>query len=214
MLKLSIYTIIVLFLFSCKKTPTQQEVKPIVYANYSNFAPGSYWVYENFYIHASGDESATLEYDSMWAAGDTMIRGHYYYKMGIKGKYGSLGYSYFRDSLHYIVNLMGERIFSSVDFSSLLYYNYMILGKDTICKREFSMEGKEDFVNTSAGTFKTRNMKLSILFFPGQNDPYNVLYSYTKYAENIGMVSEDYGFTFGTLEHYERRLLRYKINKK
>jgi len=115
-----------------------------------------------------------------------------------------------RDSLHYIVELGGEIVFSSEDFQTIFKSYYNVLGIDTIYQVIKRMANKDVTVNTPAGTFITSDYVQEYYYhFPTFDNP-RVMHK--RYAENIGIVIEIIPFFSSNPNYTERRMIRYHLN--
>lgn len=146
-----------------------------------------------------------------------MVHGKSYHKL-LKVSFGSSSYHpaydtyLLTDSLSYIVNHNGKILFSSNDYVTILrsgdYTNPAAGIPDTITVTE-QMDFKDAYVTVPAGTFKTSTFR-QIYHIPqysyGPTREYN-----TRYAENVGIVSEITGWYMASPMWYERRLERYYV---
>jgi hypothetical protein len=199
---------------SCKKdivAPPLPEF-PINYLNYSQLKVGNYWIYQRYNINEFGEAQATQVFDSCYVSNDTIINGMTYYRIVRPGTvYANMG-TYWRDSLHYIVNSSGDKLFSSTDFSSTFSSNYIVVGLgDTVAHQTLKMEDKDFTVSTPAGVFVTSNARITYHLYPGYDDFGTELRAHARYAENIGLVLESALPFLGSLSTHERRLVRYHL---
>lgn len=107
-----------LTLMACKKENTNPTItKDNDYT--FNTEVGSYWVYQNVYIDADGNETIDPDLDTMFIIGDTVINGNTYNVK--KGQFmGVSRTEIYRDSLGYIVNHEGDIQYAYNDFVSVL----------------------------------------------------------------------------------------------
>lgn len=199
-------------LSSCKKdedpvaTPTENT-------DYGQLKEGNYWVYEEFDIDSVGNATPTGVYDSCFIYKDTLINGNTYFEMHRPGTNIINPISYIRDSLSYIVNSSGKIIFSSSDFSTTFNTDYSFANPgDTILKVTSKMADKNMSVNTPAGTFITSNFKLTYNIYPSWVMYYSTMHQNTRYAKDIGIVTETLPLFLGSVFFKERRLVRYRVN--
>jgi hypothetical protein len=215
----SLIALIVGFIFSCKK---EEITEPIVvvqnttsYPNFSKFNIGSYWVYQQYIIDTLGNETPTNIYDSCFVETDTVVNGVTY---GVINKPNTVNITnqprirhLTRDSLHYIIGLGGQILFSSEDFQSIFDSHYNVIGVDTIYQVITRMVNKDVSVNTPTGLFITSDyvQEYYYLHYPTFDNP-RVMH--TKYAKNVGVVIETIPFFTTNPNYTERRLVRYHIS--
>jgi len=212
------YTIplILLFglVFSCKKEKEPAPITPTgTKSNYGQLKQGNYWVYQIYDVDSLGNATATSAIDSCYIDGDTLINGNTYFIMHRPNPIISNPVTYIRDSSNCIVNSSGNIIFSSTDFSSILNTSYSIAPvSDTICKITCRMADQNYSMSTPAGTFTTVNYKITTYIYPSWVLLYEEMDRHTRYAKDIGIVSETLPIFLGTVVFKERRLLRYHLN--
>jgi hypothetical protein len=201
------------FLNSCKK---EKEPVPIItYAssNYTQLKTGNYWVYQVYDIDTLGNETPTADQDSCYIEKDTLINGKIYYEMHRPGAAVIDPITYLRDSLTYIVNEHGKILFSSTNFNSVFLTNYMVNPpSDTICKITEKMTDINLTVSTPAGNFTTLNYQTTTQIWPSWVMYYSTIAQNTRYAKDIGIVSETMPVFLGTITFKERRLINYHLN--
>jgi len=217
------------FTFACKKknnTVTEpEEAPPVTYDNYSQLKVGNYWIYNRIEVMQNSTETDLQQYDSCYIDKDTVIRNATYFKLHKYDFMMELPYVlYLRDSLHYIVDLNGQIVFSSQDFSTVFNTSYFTVdgslfdpdysGVDTLFKITKKMNDKDLVKNVPAGAFKTSNMQTTYVFLkPDPSSPVdNPRYLNARYSKNIGLVSETELFYLSERYMHERRLLRYHLN--
>lgn len=173
---------------------------------------GNYWIYEIFNVDSNGVSSTTNTFDSCYISGDTMINGKkYYFRDGQNSLSTSRGA--LRDSLYCIVSFTGEIVFSSSDFSSIFNSYYITAGvNDTITFVSCKMADANFLVNPPAGTFTTINYQATYSMYPGWQANGNPRIRNTRYAENIGIVTETLQFFSSNPNYQEKRLIRYHLN--
>ncbi|MGZ5303237.1 MAG: hypothetical protein ACXWDO_03935, partial [Bacteroidia bacterium] len=179
---------------SCKKDPKplqNPEPGPVVYPNYSQLQISNYWVYQWFDVDSAGNAKATHYFDSSYIQKDTLIRDQTYFKLKTEGFNVIDSVKFLRDSLHYIVDEKGNKLFSSADFSNIIRTYFVEASRgDTICKVDIKMNAQKELTNVPAGIFNTHAAISTYYFYPNWPSTANPRYSYTKYAEKVGMVSE------------------------
>ncbi|MBX7107640.1 MAG: hypothetical protein K1X61_03230 [Chitinophagales bacterium] len=198
---------------SCKKDITDPPAST-TYPNFSQLKAGNYWIYERFDVDSAGNATATGITDSCYVEKDTMINNTRYFKVIRPAIAGTIYNDKFvRDSLHYIVNHLGQILFSSQNFTDTFYHYFITAGPaDTVCAVVVKMADKNYLLNTPAGPFQTQSFKQSFAMYPkwsSQGNPRNVD---TRYAENVGIVSETFPFYASNPNYIERRLVRYKVD--
>jgi hypothetical protein len=214
-------------IYSCKKdakTPAEEPVAdpPKVYANYSNLKVGNYWIYERFDIDPSGNATSLHIIDSCYVEKDTVINGHICYKYSSPYGYPNVAttqypntFGYLRDSLSYIIEAThGGILFASEDFTTeFATSTYTLNPNDTVYTYKQKMGNKDMSYTTPAGTFITSSMQDIYKMYPNYNScTNNIRIIETRYAENIGKISESFLFFSGNCNHSERRLIRYHLN--
>jgi len=220
---LSMITAVLLF-SACKKNdspPEPAKIDDIVYVPYSRLAPGNYWVYDAYELDSNYNVLFPRHIlDSMYVEKDTLINFKTYYKYWQPQDVGSSTYyaTYLRDSLHYIVDNNGTIRFSSQDFTTLFYSQYLvdtahvISPLDTPCRVEKKMADQHKSITVPAGTFVTNSWQTTYYMHP-----YFASYApavrriNTRYAAGIGMISETMPFYVSSPNYTERRLLRYHV---
>lgn len=223
--------VVISLLPSCKKDKQSSSPactssnQPIVtYPNYSNLKVGNYWIYQRYEINTNGFGGETMLNitDSCYIEKDTLINGYTYYKY-MSSKVGAPGFSgsnqnpitaeFYRDSLSYLVNQNGRIEFSSQDFTTIFKTEYVIAsGTDTVCKIVVKMGDQNLSVVTPSGNYLTSSMKEIYNMYPNWSSNGAIRYRDTRYAENIGKVTEGFYLFAGTPMWWERRLIRYHLN--
>ena len=103
-------TVVGLLFSSCKN---DEPGKTEDIALYSQFKVGNYWIYQDYSIDSLGTESGFGRIDSIYISKDTLINNVQYFVF-VGGFYGNSLYPrYQRDSLGYIVNEKGTKLFSA-----------------------------------------------------------------------------------------------------
>ncbi len=209
---------------SCKKKKNSQDEAPenpatpaVTETNpsYSQLKAGNYWIYEYYMVDPNG-ASPLGQYDSAFVSTDTLIHGHTFFKFhsfsALTNHYET---SYLRDSLHYLVTSAGRVLFSSEDFSSVFYTDYMISypDQDTLYKINSQMGDKDLIVQVGAGSFVTSSMQRVYNAYPVFQHPGvpNPRYLNARYAKNVGLVSQTETFYSGVNSSKEKRLIRYHL---
>jgi hypothetical protein len=178
-------------------------------SNYSQLKVGNYWIYEQFMLDQAGNSVSLGIFDSCFIEKDTLINNKQYFKY-VKPEIfspGEFDISFVRDSLDFIINSTGSKLFSSQDFTNTLDSNYILDRKDTIAFVKLAMVEKNVNVITTAGNFLTLNAKRTYKIYPNFGN--SIKYRSTRYAENIGIVTETLPFYVSDDRYYENRLVRY-----
>jgi len=201
--------VLAIFLSSCKKDTSV----PTSYPNFSQLKVGNYWIYERYNVDPFGNASTTGVFDSCYVEKDTLINNNSYYKVIRPQAFDSnFSYKFVRDSLDYLVNNQGQILFSSQNFTDTFYHDYITAATNTVCELIVKMADKDLSVNTPAGQFQTSSLKQSFKMYPNWSDNGNLRTIDTRYAENIGIVTETLPFYLSNPNYVQRRLVRYKLN--
>ncbi len=202
---------------SCKKRNSNDDTNPddnsaVSYSNYLPLRTGSYWIYQNFDLDTNGAYTSTGVIDSDYVAGDTLVNGITYGKWYRNNAVLGASTYIVRDSLHYIVDITGARIFSSQNFTDTFDMQYGFNATDTLYFSYFKMEDNNAGVSVPAGTFITNNAKTTyILYPPFSNGLANPRYINLRFAQNVGLVYETL-MPFASSPTYKvRKLIRYHI---
>jgi hypothetical protein len=224
------FCIVAISLYSCKKdkkTPEEEtpvEATPTTYPNYSNLKVGNYWIYERFKIDPSGNATSINVIDSCYIEKDTTIHGNVFYKYVYPNVYiiggpdtQIISSSYYRDSLSYMVSVFDYNniIFSSEDFTTEFKTSYYINPQnDTMYKYTWKMGDKNLNISIPLGNFITSSYQEIIHFYPSYPASCGtVKIRDTRYAENVGKITERFNIFLGsTCDTWERRLIRYHLN--
>lgn len=194
---------------ACKKDNTTDTQ---TYPDYAMLTPGNYWIYERFSVDSNGNGSGTGLYDSCYVEKDTIINGNTYAKVHRALDSGSTnGPLLLRDSLHYIVTFNGAIIFSSEDFTTTFSYLVLTSPTDTISEISSAMANKDMPFTTPAGTFVTSDFRTTYHMHHPYTDHGTNRYLHTRYAKNVGIVSETLPFYYFPTNYTERRLIRYHV---
>ncbi|MBK9636818.1 MAG: hypothetical protein IPO63_03035 [Bacteroidetes bacterium] len=207
---ITIGIVLTISISSCKKDSTNPTNSP----NFTQLKIGNYWIYERYNIDGSGNATATGIIDSCYVEKDTTINNNIYYKV-IRPEVlvSNADEKFVRDSLHYIVNEYGKILFSSQNFTDTFHHYYVTASTtDTVCEVSIKMADKNFIVSCPAGQFKTYSYKHTFLMYPNWNSQGSPRYMDTRYAENIGIVTETFPFFANSPNYVQRQLIRYKVN--
>jgi len=200
---------IVLF-SSCEKN----DSKPENGNGYAMLKTGNYWIYNLTKIDSLGVETITENYDSAYISGEIVIRGHKYFKM--QHSYWSLTTpsEWFRDSSDYLVNSVGDIVFSSKNFNDTLHKSFNIAiglnGIDTTYTCYYMMADKDLLTTVPAGNFSTLNYKGTYVVNERYHDYNSPLTSNFYYAKGVGLVCVKNTYMDGS--QILKKLVRYKVN--
>ena len=189
-----IFGIVIISLLSCRKDPNINIQQPISEEKDTfNLVvkEGSWWKYDWYSVDSLGNETLTAEKDCLYVVGDTLINGNIY--THFTGDYHILSsYDWFwRDSLHYIVNSNGQKLFSTVTAIDTL---------ETISGTEDTKyiitDGIQNQMTVPAGIFPVFDSQLH--YRKTDNSPYTscspVWIKHTRFANGIGMISSQTGY--------------------
>jgi hypothetical protein len=205
-------------LFCACKNDKEEVTSPVPLPKqakaYSNLKTGNYWIYQRFTVDTNGNAYPLQEFDSCYVEKDTLIGGKTYHKVFRPNPYfAEMSTSYLRDSLHYVVNQFGAILFSVLDFSSVFKTSYLVISdNDTIARIEDRMGDKNLVIAVPAGIFNTSSFNVVYNFYPKWSALRSVRKMQTRYAKNVGIVSEVLPFFLSNPNYTERRLVRYKLN--
>lgn len=224
---ISVLALTIVLTQACKKKkqeecpdPVEETPAPVVYPSYSQLKPGNYWIYGRFQVEQNGVSTDLQQYDSCYVEKDTMIRNQTYFKLcRFDFLYNKPVCSYLRDSLHYIINSQGKVVFSSEDFSTVFntfYFTQKNMQEqlDTLFKVTSKMNDKDLEVTVPAGNFKTSSMQITYQATPIMLNPMinNPRFMNTRFAKNIGIITETEPFFAGVPYMTEKRLVRYHLD--
>lgn len=216
MKKTILFVLVSAALFSCKKDKEEPiPVPTVVYPDFSNLAVGNYWIYERFTLDTNGVYTTQNIFDSSYVDKDSLINGNTYFRRDFINYPFSTTYvgGYIRDSLSYLVDVSGNILFSSENFTDTFYTQYFMNSPvDTVAFIFSKMDDNNLNISVPAGNFNTKNYKKTYLMFPAHSQSGAVRTINNRYAENVGMVEETLTF-FGANPNYTvRRLTRYGHN--
>jgi hypothetical protein len=212
--------LLVINFISCKKDKEKnEEICPIIettatiYADYSKLKVGNYWIYQRYELDSLGNETVLNVIDSCYVKSDTLINGNTYFVVCRPGYNPSNTLFLLRDSLNYIISFGNYINFSSQDFTSIFDSYYITASaSDTVCYVVKKMASGSTIVTVPAGTFTTLDAQETFNMYPNWSFAGAVRKTHTRYAENIGIVSETLPFFSSNPKYIERRLIRYKVN--
>lgn len=220
-------SVVAVIFFGCKKdkdVATPSTPPPVVppanppantIDNFTMFHAGNYWVYENYTIDSNGVETLQPGTDSAFYKGDTLINGdtchivHFWWIL--------LSDYYLKDSSGYLI-MYDLPVFSTA-VTNDTFYAYT--DNDTTsfphAREDYRrVDSLTSSATVPAGTFSNVLEVTETMFLnPYTIAIYNPVIQRTRYAKNIGKISEQYSF-YGELHtlhmRRERRLVRYHVN--
>ena len=147
----------VLFFFNACNTGN--EPKNNVLPVYLPLAVGNYWIYQNVNLDSLGNETALNLFDSIVITKDTLINNKLYYVFGGIQNYAATFPEYLRDSVGYLVNIKGQKTFSTTDFKNILaekdYYSPINNKNCLWYTLKIKMDSVQKLIKTPAGEFNT-----------------------------------------------------------
>ncbi|MDF2436312.1 MAG: hypothetical protein K0Q95_688 [Bacteroidota bacterium] len=204
-------------LYSCEKDTNElissytPSPAPVVYPNYSKLAVGNYWVYQRSTLNTSGTYIPTVV-DSCYIDRDTMIGGNTYYVYTEPSISGGTMTHYYRDSLHYILDLH-KIVFSSQDFSTIFKSGYMVMSPgDTVSRYESKMIQKDSVVNEMNGSYTSSTFITNYYMYPSYSSGGATRYIYSRYSKDVGIVEQSLPFASSNPNYEIRQLLRFHVN--
>lgn len=204
-------------LASCHKDNAPQ---PEQFPTYLPLATGNSWVYQRYTVSwATGQATPTNVLDSCFISKDTLIRGNTYYKLVRPHYIDAPNFKdilYLRDSLHYLVDWHGRRLFSSQDRTSVLARDYVTYDPrssqaDTICEVTARMAAQPATVLAPAGSFTVEDYQQLFRYYQPFSHHTAPRTMHTTYAQNVGIITETIPFYLSSPDYFERRLVRYHL---
>ncbi len=207
---LAFLLLLLVIIHSCKKNSPQP---PPSYPDYSQLTVGNYWIYERYNIDSPGNATASGIFDSCYVEKDTQINNTAFFKVIRPQPLGAYyNTTFIHDSLHYLINEEGQILFSSQNFTDTFSHYCITAGADTVCEIVLKMDDMNFSTTTAAGTFTTSSLKQTFNMYPYWAYAGNPRYLNTRYAENIGIVTETLPFFSSNPNYVERRLIRFHLN--
>ncbi len=216
-LSIALVCISILMTYACKKTKeTEPEVDPPIasdVSNYSQLKVGNYWIYQEFKIDTNNIATPTTVFDSVYIEKDTLMWGNPCFKVVKPSSMGKRFY-FLRNANDCIVDYDGIKLFSFSNFSTPLYSRVEVIPSttDTIYKVVRKMTDKDLSVTVPAGTFITSNAQLTYNIYPKYASAGAIRYAHSRYAENVGLITETLPFYLSLGGYTELRLVRYHLN--
>jgi hypothetical protein len=207
MKKLSLLSILFVFLWSCNK-----DDDPTGSKDYFPLAVGNYWVYDHYSIDEDGVETKFPANDSLSITRDTVIRNQTYFVLeGIDFSTNEWKIVEIRDSSNYLVDSNGKVLFARNDFENILSTSSIENKGEIICTTTYKMEKVSENISVPAGSFEVLNFKGTVTV----TNPSEFGVDYPRYlnnyfAKNVGKILQTYIF-ISSPGHMERRLVRFHI---
>ncbi len=192
---------------ACQKENTSTSI--VNTENYFPLKVGNYWIYANSNVNQNGMETLSQELDSVYLEKDTLINGKTYFKMVSSLPNSSIfSTKFIKDSLHYLVDDKGIKLFSSQNFADTLHVSDNT-GLENILKTRFYKMEKEDNVKSPIGTYNCLDYRMKgVLVQP--IDGKNELFCHTYYAKDIGIIKNIASY-ISTSAFIKSDLVRYKV---
>jgi hypothetical protein len=204
---------------ACENLDLSQKIP-----NYTPMTVGNYWIYQHYRIDSLGVETKLSLFDSVAIIGDTTINNKKYIVSYVNDALmqGSYHLSFTRDSAGYLVDEVGNKLFTANNFTDTLKKFTYFYNGIKIYNSSAKMEKHEGLITVPAGNFEVLNVKETIKILARHNDKgeweslntieYPVIYNNTYYTPNIGKILDTYQYLSDyNRNQYEKRLIRYKI---
>ena len=203
-----------LLIMSCKKNTTDNvmpDEQTVVHNSYMYpLAIGNYWVYGEFVIDSSGNETQNNITDSVYIDKETIISGQTYFRMFYKDLYNSGQYFYYRDSSGYrvtlngiidpITGLIGDTLSTYTD--SMNYYSKYVLVVQPPASVTVQSEIFTDIYSVRSDSYLN----------PPFNTSFNPLHDFRLSGNKVGLLSYQFHFSSAPWNTFERRLIRFHLN--
>ena len=124
---------------------------------------------------------------------------------------------FLRDSLSYTLSYNvhtaeSSVIFSSTDFSTTFNHSYVVnMPGDTVAETYSKMISPSETIGVPAGSFSTLDFRRTFDMYPLYTFGTGIRYWHSRYAKNIGLISETTNINMYTTACAERRLIRYHL---
>jgi hypothetical protein len=198
---------------AAQPAPTTPVAEPISSAEYAQLKIGNYWIYQEINVDSQGNETPTNMYDSCYIASDSVIRGSRFFRITNFSPIFPFQ-ELLRDSSNLIINSHGEVVFAANDFNTI-FATPVDVGSsltDTIIKGTYKMVDKDVQVTVPAGTFITSNFKKIFFAFPNYAQGVPDRSMNTRFAKNVGMITQTQARFLSITSSVERKLVRYHLN--
>jgi hypothetical protein len=182
-----------------------------------NFLPldaGNYWIYQTFSIYAGDSASGINEFDSCYITTDTVMPG---YATLVKQTFGNQEILFLKQEGNNLVDHKGKVHFS-IDYTSIFYQGWFISPvhgpEDTVAYVKHYMGERNRITTVPAGTIHTTSFIEEYNMRPLYANYGKTRCYYHRYANGIGLISETTAFYVQSPIVHERRLVRYKVNRR
>ena len=209
-----LFTIILLiFLSACKKDDVDPLINQLNGTSFTQLNIGNYWVYQNYSYSDSFDSEIVSPFlDTISIVRDTMVRGKIYFIFEQTNHLFNRGnqiHQIVRDSSDYLIDLNGEILFSSTNFTDtfkqeIVYHK----GSDSTARRLTKMFESE-IIRVPYGNVEALFFSEGLYFDKVIN---NVIaqYYYSHYTAGIGKAKYPLKETLNE-RYYFRRLVKFKV---
>jgi hypothetical protein len=209
-MKPTIIILVAAFAFSSCKKQDSNPAGPITtqekVTDYYPLEKGDYWVYQLYAADTSFVFTPQNTYDSVWVEGDSLLHGTSF--KVINTPLG--GVTLWRDSADYIVNELGQKLFTIKNTSDYLINENSWLTDTSFYNRSVMM--KSDSVCVApAGQFQAKYVIGTITAktpYPSWMMKRNYYFAFSK---NVGLVLRRMVFSDGPF-YMDERLVRYHLN--
>lgn len=207
-LKLLTISILLLFIFSCKKEASVPTCEPLVTESYIPMSVGSYWIYQWYEVDSSGMEELMVgKIDTITIVKDTLIGASIYKKIKESNSqiFSPTVIKYRRDSLGFLVDPNNNIYFSSSNFTDTL----RIVNNNNF-KIIYKMETPNEPIETPAGIFDCLNYQGEVTPFIQVDWSTEMINTY--HSKGVGKVQEStFYFSTANESQLQRRLIEYSI---
>lgn len=208
-----ILSALVLVILSCKKDESQIVAPSTSQKQYLPMKIGNQWVYESYRLDTLGLDTY-LYSDTVRINRDTIIDSQTY--AVFEGTYGPFHQQpgiimIAKEKDGQIVNSLGDTIFSSTNFTSILKEVLIESNPgDTIAYGFFKMYDSQLGISVPAGNFDCLDFLGTYTQFLGIPNIPNPRLVHNYYSEGVGKVKENY-FYMSSPSVYEIRLVSYDL---
>ena len=199
----------VISLSSCSKNDSGLVQTPVPEEKVTDYFPltvGNYWVYQLFRADTSMVPFPSGYFDSTYVEKDTVVNGKPFKKVTT--------HSYLfetwllRDSADFLVNELGQRLFTHRQFTGTLYEYRPEFATEFVVSA--AMSQKDSTFIVPAGQFVSKYVIGSVTAL-GEVPAWQKRRSFSKaYSKNIGPVHR-WAVWIGSPEYLEWRLVRYSV---
>ena len=209
MKRIAFISIITALLFSsCKKDtsiPNQPDT-PVTVTDYFPLQIGSYWLYETYRADSSlqfVDDNIT---DSVWIDRDSVLNGNTY-KIFRSSRWPI---QLFRDSADYIVNELGQKLFTIKNTSDYLVNQYQPM-TDSAFYNTAVVKQSDSLCVVPAGGFQAKYVVGTVTARKPSPTSMTKRNYYFAFAKHVGMVFRRILYAADAI-YLEERLVRHYVN--